>query len=213
MKINEVEQLIGITKKNIRFYEQEGLLHPCRSANGYRDYSEEDLSALQQIKLLRKLDIPIGEIKHMRNGDLTLNDCLRRHLIVLERRSRNLEAVHTFCRRLLTDCPDIAALDAKLLLQEMEDMEKGGTRFVNIQKRDHQKRKRGALIGAFSAIAIMALLAAIIIYAAVTEPDLPYVLAVSLAAFPVLAIVGTAVALKERIKEIEGGELDEASKY
>ena len=60
MKINEVEQAIGITKKNIRFYEQEGLLTPSRNlSNGYRDYSEEDLETLRQIKLLRKLDIPL----------------------------------------------------------------------------------------------------------------------------------------------------------
>ena len=47
MKINQVEQAIGITKKNIRFYEQEGLLKPTRIANGYRDYSPEDLDTLR----------------------------------------------------------------------------------------------------------------------------------------------------------------------
>ena len=31
MKINEVERLIGITKKNIRFYEELGLLNPNRN--------------------------------------------------------------------------------------------------------------------------------------------------------------------------------------
>ena len=39
LKINEVEALVGITRKNIRFYEAEGLLSPRRnSQNGYRDY-------------------------------------------------------------------------------------------------------------------------------------------------------------------------------
>ena len=43
MKINEVEALVGITKKNIRFYEEKGLINPARSEeNKYRDYSEED---------------------------------------------------------------------------------------------------------------------------------------------------------------------------
>ncbi len=28
MKINEVEQAVGITRKNIRFYEEQGLLKP-----------------------------------------------------------------------------------------------------------------------------------------------------------------------------------------
>ena len=35
LKINEVEALVGITKKNIRFYEEQGLLSPRRnSENG-----------------------------------------------------------------------------------------------------------------------------------------------------------------------------------
>ena len=48
MKINEVEQLVGVTKRNIRFYEKEGLLSPGRTDNGYRDYGEEDVEALLQ---------------------------------------------------------------------------------------------------------------------------------------------------------------------
>ena len=32
LKINEVEALVGITKKNIRFYEAEGLLAPRRNS-------------------------------------------------------------------------------------------------------------------------------------------------------------------------------------
>ena len=56
MKINEVEALVGITKKNIRFYEEQGLLSPRRnSENGYRDYGQEEVDTLRQIKLLRKI--------------------------------------------------------------------------------------------------------------------------------------------------------------
>ncbi len=213
MKINQVEQLIGITKKNIRFYEQEGLLTPSRSANGYREYTDEDIAVLQQIKLLRKLDIPIEEIKRMQNRNLTLEDCLYRHLIVLERKSRNLESISAFCRRLLMDSPDLNQLDCASLLREMDVMEKEGTKFVNVQNRDNLKRKRGALIGALSAIVFMALFAAIIIYASFAEPDIPLLLTIILTVLPILGIIGTALALKERLKEIEGGELDEASKY
>ena len=58
MKINEVEALVGITKKNIRFYEAEGLLSPRRnSQNGYRDYGTPEVDALRRIKLLRKLGV------------------------------------------------------------------------------------------------------------------------------------------------------------
>ena len=59
MKINEVEALVGITKKNIRFYEDAGLLFPRRnSENGYRDYGDADVEILRRIKLLRKLGFP-----------------------------------------------------------------------------------------------------------------------------------------------------------
>ena len=44
MKINEVEAAVGVTKKNIRFYEEEGLISPSREpGNGYRSYSEADV--------------------------------------------------------------------------------------------------------------------------------------------------------------------------
>ncbi len=50
MKINEVEALVGITKKNIRFYEAEGLLTPRRnSENGYRDYGAAEVEVLRRI--------------------------------------------------------------------------------------------------------------------------------------------------------------------
>ena len=73
MKINEVEQLVGITKRNIRFYEKEGLLSPSRNSdNGYREYGEAEVETLKQIKLLRKLDVPMEEIRRMQQGALTL---------------------------------------------------------------------------------------------------------------------------------------------
>jgi diaminopimelate decarboxylase len=68
MKINEVETRVGITKKNIRFYEEKGLVSPKRNdTNGYREYSEEDVEILQKVKLLRQLSVPIEEILKLEN--------------------------------------------------------------------------------------------------------------------------------------------------
>lgn len=37
MKIKDVEKQVGISKANIRFYEEEGLIHPARNQeNNYR---------------------------------------------------------------------------------------------------------------------------------------------------------------------------------
>ena len=52
MKIKQVEELVGITSKNIRFYEDQGLFHPNRSENGYRDYGAKDVELVTKaIKL------------------------------------------------------------------------------------------------------------------------------------------------------------------
>ena len=68
MKINEVEAQVGITKKNIRFYEDQGLLKPHRnSQNGYREYGPREVEQLRQIKLLRKLGVPLEEIRQIRS--------------------------------------------------------------------------------------------------------------------------------------------------
>ena len=72
MKIKEVETLTGITRKNIRFYEEQRLLSPRRNTqNGYREYGEQDIRVLRQIKLLRKLGVPIEEIHRMLLGRFT----------------------------------------------------------------------------------------------------------------------------------------------
>ena len=103
MKINEVEALVGITKKNIRFYEEQGLLSPRRnSENGYRDYGQEEVDTLRQIKLLRKLGVPLEEIRRMQAGRITVADGMRRHLVTLEREQRSLEQSMELCRCLKT---------------------------------------------------------------------------------------------------------------
>ena len=49
MNIKEIEERSGLTRANIRYYEQEGLLAPARRENKYRDYSEEDLETLLRV--------------------------------------------------------------------------------------------------------------------------------------------------------------------
>lgn len=213
MKINEVEQTIGITKKNIRFYEQQGLLSPSRNlSNGYRDYSPEDILVLRQVKLLRKLGIPIEEIKKLQNHYLTLEDCLKRHLITLERESKNLEAVQGFCRRLIAEDATLETLDLTQVLADMENMEEGGTRFMDIRKKDKKLRKKNAFIAAAIAIAVMLVPIGLMLWAITQEP-VPLFVVIIFILIPLVGIGGTLLALKERLKEIEGGELDEASKY
>ena len=49
MTSKEMEARSGVPRANIRYYEAEGLLHPQRAKNGYREYSEADLAELEKI--------------------------------------------------------------------------------------------------------------------------------------------------------------------
>ena len=48
MNIRDIEARLGIPRASVRYYEKEGLLHPRRGSNNYRDYSQEDLETLQK---------------------------------------------------------------------------------------------------------------------------------------------------------------------
>lgn len=218
MKINEVEQIVGITKKNIRFYEQEGLIAPARnSSNGYRDYCLEDVDILRKIKLLRKLGIPIEDIRNLQSRYLTLNDCLERQLIFLKREQENIASVEAFCRRMLVENLSLDSMNADELLFEMEHLEEGGTRFMNLHKKDKKQQKRNALAGAAIAVFLMCIPIFTIFFVALSggfeEKGMPLFLVLPFTAIPLAGIAAAVRCLRERFKEIEGGELDEASKY
>jgi len=65
MQIKEACALCGITKKAAQYYEAKGLVSPQILENGYRDYSGKEIMVLKEISVLRRLDIPIAEIKNI----------------------------------------------------------------------------------------------------------------------------------------------------
>lgn len=145
MKINEVERQVGITKKNIRFYEDQGLISPERNlSNGYREYSERDVSLLLKIKLLRRLAIPIEEIRKLLEGRLTLLECMERHQIYLRHEKHNLELISEMCEKLSQEEKTLSGLEADRYLEQLNEMEKEGVRFMKISKADVSKKKQGS---------------------------------------------------------------------
>ncbi len=216
MKINEVEALAGITKKNIRFYEEQGLLSPKRNSdNGYRDYGDTEVRILLKIKLLRKLGVPIEEIRHMLNGTHTVCDGMRRHLISLEREQRNLEQSIILCKELQRNDIPITEIDAEYMLSKMEDMEKGGTSFQNKHNEDFRTRYVAPVIITVVVVALMIAMSALLLWLYHIAPkDAPPVWFLWLI-IGIFAAVGGGVilALTQRIREIVKGEIDDARHY
>ena len=213
MKIKQVAELVGITRKNIRFYEDQGLLNVERAENGYREYHQADVIRLQEIKLFRKMDISIEEMKLLFEKKKSLQICLEQHLKELDHRKEGLSKMQDMCERLILEHRSLESLNAEDCLEEIEQMEKEGAKFMNVNKTDvHKKKRTGAIIGA-AVMTVLMLVTIIIVFWANAQDPIPLGLLLLITGIPAVIIAGTLIALAGRMKEIEGGEEDEASKY
>lgn len=133
MRIKEVEETIGITRKNIRFYEKECLLSPERNCeNGYREYSEDDIKKLKEIKLFRKLGISIEDIRLLQSGEIILEDLLDKQIQSYRKEIDNLNEAKSFCMKMKKQNISFKEVDPDIWLNKMSELEVRGTRFMNI---------------------------------------------------------------------------------
>ena len=67
LQIGEVADRTGVTQRTLRFYEERGLLKPpSRMDGGFRLYSDNDVSRVEQIKRMQSLlGLTLAEIKDM----------------------------------------------------------------------------------------------------------------------------------------------------
>ena len=120
MTIKELEERTGMARANIRFYESEGLISPKRLDNGYRDYSEEDVVALEKIKLLRELHLDIDTIRLVQKRELTLEQALFSLLNRLEADKTAIDRAVEVCRELEKSGVEYSALEPKPWLNRLE---------------------------------------------------------------------------------------------
>ncbi|MFT4296696.1 MAG: MerR family transcriptional regulator [Micropruina sp.] len=52
MLIGELARLTGVSPRALRHYEDQGLLVPVRTTGGYRDYSDDDIVRVAQIRAM-----------------------------------------------------------------------------------------------------------------------------------------------------------------
>lgn len=131
MNTKQVEELTGITRQNIRYYERQNLLEPARdTGNAYRDYSEEDIRRLKLIKMLRMLDMPLKEIGQVLNGELPLKEAVEKQQEALLHQQKQLQAALEVCANIRKEKSE--AIDVDGYLDKMEHMAKGGGVFAGI---------------------------------------------------------------------------------
>ncbi|HQU15275.1 MAG: hypothetical protein B7Z66_09140 [Chromatiales bacterium 21-64-14] len=79
-KIGEVAAGLGTTARTLRFYEEQGLVRPARSAQGTRRYSDAEVERFAAILDLARLGIPLKTIRvlaHARPGSASGDDASR----------------------------------------------------------------------------------------------------------------------------------------
>ena len=98
MKINEVIQQVDLTKRAIKYYEEQGLLSVNKDENGYRNYTEEDVKILKEISIYRKLGISIKDIKTLleKKDDQLLNNIYKEKINKLEEYKNEAELLKKF---------------------------------------------------------------------------------------------------------------------
>ena len=115
MSIKQAEELSGVSRQNIRFYEKEGLLHPARNAeNDYRTYTPADVDVLKRIRMLRMLDMPLDDVRAVLEGSRTLSDAAALQKQSLARQAEQLQAAMALCDVLQSADPDALDVDALL---------------------------------------------------------------------------------------------------
>lgn len=74
MRIGELARATGTTTRALRYYEEQGLLRPRRSTNGYRTYGPEAVTVVENIRLLLAAGLTTEDL-------LLVDGCLRDQLL------------------------------------------------------------------------------------------------------------------------------------
>lgn len=131
MNIKQAAEQSGVSARNIRYYEQAGLLTPARNPeNEYRIYSQADVRTLKLIRMLRTLDMPVEEIGTVLNGTLPLAEAAERQRQRLEAEQQKLAAAAAFCTELAAGDRTAAELDVDSCLERMDSPAPAGGWFT-----------------------------------------------------------------------------------
>ncbi|MCC8024872.1 MAG: MerR family transcriptional regulator [Clostridium sp.] len=134
MRINEVVQQVNLSKRAVKYYEEQGLLEVEKDTNGYRNYTEETIETLKEISVYRKLGIGIHHIKTLLKSEdyRLLKDIYEEKRSQMEGRQKELEALEAFIRK--HDVNGIyEVLDYETIGKALQDMVPGfyGFYFMN----------------------------------------------------------------------------------
>lgn len=108
--IGDVANLMGLSRDTLRYYEKRGILCSQKGDNGYRYYTERDISKLVAILYQRKMDIALNDMETLWTENETLEHLTRITGIRLEEEQQAIRKhEQTIARLRITqsDCENI----------------------------------------------------------------------------------------------------------
>lgn len=94
MKVGDLAKQLGTTVRTLRFYEEQGLVHPNRSSGGTRYYPVETADRFQAILALVRAGIPLRDLRSLaaaRENSISGDQASRRVATQLQQLATALE--------------------------------------------------------------------------------------------------------------------------
>ncbi|WP_338700741.1 MerR family transcriptional regulator [Streptomyces sp. Q6] len=91
LTIGQLARRTGLTVRTIRFWSDEGVLHPVtRSDGGYRLYDAASVARLELIRTLRELGLGLDDVRTVLAGDADIAAVAAAHVAALDAQIRSL---------------------------------------------------------------------------------------------------------------------------
>ena len=140
MRIKEVIEKTGLSRRTIQFYISQKLIMPKEDpVNGYHDFSDEDVRNLIIISRLRRLDFPVSDIRHILRFPGTASYYFYRQIDTLTKRMdtmrRNVDILARYFENdpAPIDCDSLAA--SLKLMESYEEKKAAADDFTELDKR------------------------------------------------------------------------------
>lgn len=134
MKIKELENILSISRSNIRFYEKQGLFSPERKDNNYREYTNQDIEVLKKIIIFRKMGFTVEEIKLIQNNDLPFAEAIANAQRRIEDEIEQLNGSLKLIKQVAQENLSFDEIDIDEHWNTISESEKSGEKFVDICK-------------------------------------------------------------------------------
>lgn len=111
MNVGDAAEGSGLPAKTIRYYEEIGLIRPARAANGYRDYSGDDVHRLAFLKRARNLGFSIDDCRQLMalyqdrsRASHDVRAIALSHVAAIEEKVRELQSMRATLNKLIHAC-------------------------------------------------------------------------------------------------------------